>query len=155
MEHLEECGEVLSTSWSDASCPVKHIRGVTLQRGHHQGHEVRILIVILVVSDTVSPLPKGIGYIIRMSLITTEFWNLDLTRKSILLFLPPSGGACIIGVTATSAFLTASTSTPLTKGPIMIGGITRCSIIRGGERMIERRTPSQGTRYQARCRTTS
>ena len=29
-EHLQECGEILSPSWSDASCPVKHIRGVTL-----------------------------------------------------------------------------------------------------------------------------
>ena len=29
MEHLQECGEILSPSWSDASCPVKHIRSVT------------------------------------------------------------------------------------------------------------------------------
>ena len=29
-EHLEECRKVLRTSWSDAPCPVKHIRGVTL-----------------------------------------------------------------------------------------------------------------------------
>ena len=30
MEHLEERGEILSTSRSDASCPVEHIGGVTL-----------------------------------------------------------------------------------------------------------------------------
>ena len=29
-EHLKEHGKVLSTSQSDASCPVEHIRGVTL-----------------------------------------------------------------------------------------------------------------------------
>ena len=29
-EHLEERGEILSTSRSDTSCPVEHIRGVTL-----------------------------------------------------------------------------------------------------------------------------
>ena len=39
-EHLEERGEVLSTSQSDALCPVEHIRGVTFQRRHHQGHEI-------------------------------------------------------------------------------------------------------------------
>ena len=29
-EHLEEHGEILSATRSDASCPVEHIRGVTL-----------------------------------------------------------------------------------------------------------------------------
>ena len=29
-EHLEERGEILSTSRSDTSCPVEHIRGITL-----------------------------------------------------------------------------------------------------------------------------
>ena len=93
MEHLKEHGEVLSASQSDALCPVEHIRGITLQGRHYQGHEVGIFIVIMVVSDTAGPLPKGISYIIRMSLLTTKFGNLDLTRKSILLLLPPSGGA--------------------------------------------------------------
>ena len=129
MEHLKKRGEVLRASQSDASCPVEHIRGVTLQGRHYQRHEVGILIVIVVVSDTVGPLPKGICHIIRMSLLTTKFGNLDFTRKSILLLLSPSGGARIIGVAATSALSTPSTSTPPMRRPVMMRGITRCSLI--------------------------
>ena len=129
MEHLKKCGEVLRASRSDASCPVEHIRGVTLQGRHYQRHEVGILIVIVVVSDTAGPLPKGISHIIRMSLLTTEFGNLDFTRKSILLLSSPSGGARIIGVAATLALLTPSTSMPLTRRPVTMRGITRCSLI--------------------------
>ena len=128
-EHLKKRGEVLRAPRSDASCPVEHIRGVTLQGRHYQRHEVGILIVITVVSDTAGPLPKGISHIIRMSLLTTEFRNLDFTRKSILLLSSPSEGAHIIGVAAISALSTPSTSTPLTRRPVAMRGITRCSLV--------------------------
>ena len=83
----------------------------------------------MVVSDTVGPLPKGVGQIMGMSFLATKFGDLDLTRKSILFLLPPSGGAGIIGVTTTSVILTPSTSTSPAKGPVLIRGITGHPII--------------------------
>ena len=83
----------------------------------------------MVVSDTASPLPKGIGYVMRMSFLATKFRDLDLTRKSFLLLLPPSRGAGIIGVTTTLAISTPSTSMPPAKGPVLVRGITGHPII--------------------------
>ena len=87
----------------------------------------------MVVGDTAGPLPKGVGHIMRMSFLATKFGDLDLTRKSILFLLPPSGGAGIVGVTTTPVTSTPSTSGPLAKGPILDGGISGYPlIIRGG-----------------------
>ena len=77
----------------------------------------------MVVGDTASPLPRGIGHIMRMSFLATKFGDLDLTRKSILFLLPASGGAGTIGVTTTSVILTSSTSAPPVKGPVLDRGI--------------------------------
>ena len=38
------------------------------------------------------PLPEGVSHIMRVSLLAPKFRYLDLTRKSILFLLPPSGG---------------------------------------------------------------
>ena len=83
----------------------------------------------MVVSDTMGPLPKGIGHIMRMTLLTSEFGDLDLTRKSILLLLPPSRGASFIGVTTTLVTPTSSASTPPVKGLVRDGGISGHPII--------------------------
>ena len=129
MEHLEEHREVLSASQSDTLCPVEHVQGVTLQGRHYQGHEVGVLIIITVISDTAGPLPKGVGHVMRMSFLATKFGDLDLTRKSILLPLPPSRGAGIIGVTTTSVTSTPSTSMPPARGSVLVRGITGHPII--------------------------
>ena len=79
----------------------------------------------MVVSDTVGPLPKGVGHIMRMSFLATKFGDLDLTRKSILFLLPPSGGVGIIRVTTTLLISTSFTSTPPAKRFVLdrsIGG---------------------------------
>ena len=91
----------------------------------------------MAVSDTVSPLPKGISHIMRMSFLATKFGDLDLTRKSILFLLPPSGGVGIIGVNTTTVISTPSTSTPPAKGPVLVSGITEHPIIIRGVRMTK------------------
>ena len=83
----------------------------------------------MLVSDTAGPLPKGIGHIMRMSFLATKFGDLDLTKKSILLLLPPSRGAGIIGVTTTLVISTPSTSTLPVKGSVLVRGITGHPII--------------------------
>ena len=85
--------------------------------------------MVMVVGDTMGPLPKGIGHIMRMTLLTTEFRDLDLTRKSILLLSPPSGGACFIGVTTTLVTSTSSAPTPHAKGLVRDGGISGHPVI--------------------------
>ena len=83
----------------------------------------------MVVSDTTGPLPKGISHVMRMTLLTSKFRDLDLTRKSILLLLPPSRGASFIGVTTTLVTSTSSAPTPPARGPVRDGGISGHSII--------------------------
>ena len=78
----------------------------------------------MVVCDTADPLPEGVGHVMRMSFLATKFGDLDLTRKSILLLSPPSGGAGIIGVITTLVISTPSTFTPPAKGPVLVRGIT-------------------------------
>ena len=50
------------------------------------GHEVGILIIVTVISDTMGPLPKGIGHIMRMTLLASKFGYLDLTRNPSFFF---------------------------------------------------------------------
>ena len=83
----------------------------------------------MVVSDTAGPLPKGIGHIMRMTLLTPKFGDLDLARESILFLSPPSGGASLIGVTTTLVTSTSSAPTPPVKRLIRDGGISRYPII--------------------------
>ena len=78
-QHLEESGQILGIPRIETEDPVKHIRGVSCQRGHYQGHEVRVLIVITIVCDTAGPLPKGTGHIMSMALLAPKFGNLDFT----------------------------------------------------------------------------
>ena len=78
-QHLEESGQILGVPRIEAKNPVKHIRGISCQRGHYQGHEVRILIVITIVRDAVGPLPEGASHIMSMALLASEFGDLDLT----------------------------------------------------------------------------
>ena len=91
----------------------------------------------MVVGDTEGPLPKGVGHIIRMSFLVTKFRDLDLTRKSILFLLPPSGGVGIIGVTTTPVTSTPSTSAPLLKGLVQDRGISGHPIILRGVMVAE------------------
>ena len=86
----------------------------------------------MIVGDTAGPLPKGVGHIMRMSLLAPKFRDLDLARKSILFLLPPSRGVSFIGVTTTPVTSTPSAPTPPAKGLIRDGGISGyCVIIRG------------------------
>ena len=99
-----------------AENPVEYIGGISHQRGHYQGHEVRILIVITIVHDAASPLPEGTGHIMSMALLASKFRYLDLTRKSILFLTPSPRGVSAIGVTAVPAAVAPSTPTPPTGG---------------------------------------
>ena len=90
----------------------------------------------MVVSDTTGPLPKGVGHIVRMTLLTSEFRDLDLTRKPILFLSPPSGVASVIGVTTTLVTSTSSAPTPPVRGPVRDGGISRNSILIRGVMVI-------------------
>ena len=87
-QHLQQSGEVLGVSRHETPRPVEHIRGVSCQGRHHERHEVRILIIIPVIGDAPRPLPKGAGYILRMSFLASEFRDLNLIREPILLPTP-------------------------------------------------------------------
>ena len=78
----------------------------------------------MIISDTMGPLPKGVGHIMRMALLAPKFRDLDLTRKPILFLLPPSGGEGLIGVTTTPVTLISSAPTPLTEGLPRDSGIS-------------------------------
>ena len=107
----------------------------------------------MVVSDTTGPLPKGIGHVMRMTLLTSKFRNLDLTRKSILPLSPPSRGASFIGVTTTPVTSTSSAPTPPARGPVRDGGISGHPIIRSvavaGGGLSNRQTTSTTPRRTA------
>ena len=47
------------------------------------------------------PLPKGVGHIMRMTLLAPKFIDLDLTREPILFLSPACRGESLIGVTTT------------------------------------------------------
>ena len=83
------------------------------------------------------PLPKGISHIMRMSFLATTFGDLDLTGKSILFLLPPSGGVGIIGVTTTLVTLTSSTFAPPAKVLVWDRGIGGHPIIIQGVMMAK------------------
>ena len=102
-QHLQKHGLILSTFRRDTTCPIKHVQGISCQGRHHKRHEVGILIVITMISDTTGPLPKGISHIMSMTLLAPKFRYLDLTRKSILFLLPPSRGESFIRVNTTPA----------------------------------------------------
>ena len=87
-QHLQQSGEVLGVSRRETPHPVEHIRGVSCQGRHHKRHEVRILVIIPVIGDAPRPLPKGAGYILRMSFLASEFRDLNLIREPILLPTP-------------------------------------------------------------------
>ena len=102
------------------------------------------------------PLPKGISHIMRMTLLTSEFGDLDLTRKPILFLLPPSGGASFIRVTTTPITLTFSAPMPPVGGPIRDRGISGHPILIGGVMVIggglsNRQTSSTAPRRTASC----
>ena len=78
------------------------------------------------------PLPEGVGHIMRMTLLTSEFRDLDLTRKPILFLSPPSGGVSFIGVTTTPVTSTSSAPMPPVKGLFRDGGISGHPILIGG-----------------------
>ena len=86
----------------------------------------------MVVGDTMGPLPKGVGHIMQMTLLTAEFGYLDLTRKSILFLLPSSREVSFIRVTTTLATSTSLTPMPPARGPFRDGGISGHLIITGG-----------------------
>ena len=110
-QHLEESGQILGIPRIEAEDPVKHIRGVSHQREHYQGHEVQIIIVFTIVCDAASPLLEGAGHIMSMALLASEFGYLDLTRKSILFLTPSPRGVSAFGVT--TALAAAAPSTPM------------------------------------------
>ena len=70
------------------------------------------------------PLPKGIGHIMRMTLLAPKFGDLDLTREPILFLLPPSRGESLIGVTTTPVTSISSATTPLLKWLLRGRGIS-------------------------------
>ena len=69
----------------------------------------------MIISDTAGPLPKGIGHIMRMTLLAPKFGYLDLAREPILFLAPPSGGESLIGVTTTLVTSISSATMPLMK----------------------------------------
>ena len=89
----------------------------------------------MIISDTVGPLPKDISHIVRMTLLAPKFGYLDLTRKSILFLLPPSGGESLIRVATTPVTSISSATMPLMKRllrgrgisgyPFLIRGVVR------------------------------
>ena len=90
----------------------------------------------MVISDTTGPLPKGIGHIMRMTLLTSEFRDLDLTRKSILFLSSPSRVERLIGVATTPVTLTSSAIPSLTRRLLRGGGIGGHPFLIGGVMMI-------------------
>ena len=78
----------------------------------------------MIISDTMGPLPKGIGHIMRMALLAPKFRNLDLTGEPILFLSPPSGGESPIGVTTTLVTSISSATMPLMKRLLRGGGIS-------------------------------
>ena len=108
----------------------------------------------MIVGDTVGPLPKGIGHIMRMSFLATKFGDLDLTRKSILFLLPPSRGVGIIKVTTTPVTLASSTSTPPAKGLVWDRGIGGHPIIIRGVMMAKGRPSPSWASHKTQSRTT-
>ena len=90
----------------------------------------------MVISDTMDPLPKGVGHIMRMTLLASKFGYLDLTRKSILFLSSPSGGESLIGVTTTPVTSTSSATMPLTKRLLRGGGISGYPFFIRGVMMI-------------------
>ena len=90
----------------------------------------------MVISDTMGPLPKGIGHIMRMTLLTSEFRDFDLTRKSILFLSSPSRVERLIRVTTTPV-TSASLATPsLTRRLLRGGGISGHPFLIGGVMVI-------------------
>ena len=82
------------------------------------------------------PLPEGISYIMRMTLLTSKFRDLDLTRKSILFLSSPCGGESLIRVTTTLVTSTSSVTLSLTKRLLTGGGIGRYPFLIGGVTVI-------------------
>ena len=88
----------------------------------------------MIISDTMGPLSKGIGYIMKMTLLAPKFGDLDLTRESILFLSPPSRGESLIRVTTTLVTSISSATAPLIKQllrgrgisgyPFLIRGVT-------------------------------
>ena len=110
----------------------------------------------MVVSDTMGPLPKGVSNIMRMTLLSSKFGDLDLTRKPILFLAPPSGGVSFIGVTTTLVTSTSSAPMPPVREPVRDGGISgHPIIIRGvvvvGGGLSNRQTTSTAPRRTAPC----
>ena len=91
----------------------------------------------MVVSDTAGPVPKGVGHIIRMTLLAPKFGDLDLASKSILFLSPPSGGASLVRVTTTPVTPTSSAPTPPVKGLVRDGGISGYPVIIRGVAVAE------------------
>ena len=83
----------------------------------------------MVILDTMGPLLKGTGHIVRMALLASKFGYLDFTRKSILFPTSLPRRAEPIGVTSTLATLASSAPTPPPGGPISEGHIRGCPII--------------------------
>ena len=89
-----------------------------------------------------------------MAFLASEFRNLDLTRKSILLLTPSPRGVSAIGVTATMATVAPSASTHPTGGSICNGGISGYPVVIKGL-VMTRKCPSQWrARGKTRSRTT-
>ena len=78
----------------------------------------------MVISDTMGPLPKGVGHIMRMALLASKVRDLDLAREPILFLLPPSRGESLIGVTTTPVTSISSATPPLTKRLLRGGSIS-------------------------------
>ena len=88
-----------------------------------------------------------------MAFLASEFRNLDLTQKSILLLTPSPRGASAIEVAATMATVAPSASTPPTGGSICNGGISGYPVVIRGL-VMTRKCPSQGrARGKTRSRT--
>ena len=88
-----------------------------------------------------------------MAFLASEFRNLDLTRKSILLLTPFPRGASAIRVAVTTATVAPSASTPPTGSSICNGGISGYPVVIRGL-VMTRKCPSQGrARGKTRSRT--
>ena len=69
------------------SYPIKDSSSVSLERGNYLSHEILVLIVVLIMGNNPGPAPKGTGHIMRMSILTSQFWSVYLIIHSGLLLL--------------------------------------------------------------------
>ena len=91
----------------------------------------------MVIHDTMGPLPKGIGHIMRMTFLAPKLWYLNFAREPIFLFPSSLEGGSPVGVTTTLVTSIPSATMPLMGRLPRVGGISRYSDIIRGVAVVE------------------